>query len=84
MVEGSSAGMRSLAWLPATLGHKVCRELLQTVHERRPGEFLGMNDLGIAAQPELSRNSDSLTIPAHRESCFLCSHEGALLQLLFI
>ena len=31
------------------LGHIVCRELLQTVHERRPGEFSGMNDLGHSA-----------------------------------
>jgi hypothetical protein len=74
--------------LPTPLRHEVCRELLQTVHERRPREFFGTNDEGIAAllnldfvavQLELPRNSDSLTIPAHKEPCFLCGHEGALL-----
>jgi hypothetical protein len=66
--------------LLAPLRHEICRELLQTVHERFPGEFLGMNDQGIAPQLELSRNFDSVTIPAHREPCFLCSHEGTLLR----
>ena len=55
--------------LPATLRHEICRELLQAVRERRPREFLGTNDEAI---------------PAHKEPCFLCGHEGALLHILFV
>ena len=85
--------MRSLAGLSATLGQKVCRELLQAVHEWRPGKFFGTKDLGIAAwlnldsvavRLEIPRNLDYETIPTHREPCFLCGHDGALLPILFV
>jgi hypothetical protein len=29
---------------------------------------------------KLPRNSDCLTIPVHKEPCFLCGHEGTLLR----
>jgi hypothetical protein len=75
--------------LPATLRHEICRELLQTIHEWRPRELFRANDEGITAllnldfvtvKLELPRNSDSLTIPAHKEPCFFVAMKGALLQ----